>query len=254
MLRRAMAPKANYKISLVFQYDFTALIRQHVGSQNLPYSMKTTSHVMLLYLSSCQNYPDMREPRAKFGIIWVPDGRLFAIGAKSSSGGSTSAVEMLNTPNQASTFIVVWTNVASMSNPRESHGVAFFDGKFVAVGRPDECSVFALPSKDNVLGKWSAISQCPSPFALQALLPADNLLIGIRESVSVLLKLFTFHAFLQVIQCGFNLAALSSQSNISTHAINIRNVICSKDFSHRLLASRKCVTRNLIYNRTLFLP
>ncbi len=81
-------------------------------------------------------------------------------------------------------------------------------------------------------------------YALQPLLPADNLLIGIRESVSVLKK--TFHAFLQVIQYGFNLAALSSQTNISTQAINIRNVIFSKDFCHRLLVSWKCVTRHRI--------
>ncbi len=96
----------------------------------------------------------MREARAKFGIIWVPDGRLFAIGGKISSGGSTSTVEIIDTSSlgngQASTFNVVWTNVASMSNPRESHGVALLDGKLVAVGGTDECSVevFTLPTKD----------------------------------------------------------------------------------------------------------
>ncbi len=70
----------------------------------------------------------MREARVKFGIIWVPDGRLFAIGGKISSGGSTSTVEMLDT-NQISTSNAVWKSVASMSNPRESHGVAFLDGR-----------------------------------------------------------------------------------------------------------------------------
>ncbi len=133
----------------------------------------------------------MREPRANFGIIWVSDGRLFAIGGKISSGCSTSSVEMLDTSSwgngQTSTFNKVWINVASMSNPRESHGVAFLDGKLVAVGGTDERSVevFTLPTKDNVLGQWSTIYPLPSPFALQALLPVDNLLIGIRESVSV---------------------------------------------------------------------
>ncbi len=136
----------------------------------------------------------MREARAKFGIIWIPDGRLFAIGGKISSGGSTSTVEMFDTSRwgngQATTFNVVWTTVAPMSYPRESHGVAFLDGKLVAVGGTGECSVevFTLPCKDNVLGQWSTIYPLPSPFALQALLPADNLLIGIRESVSVILK------------------------------------------------------------------
>ncbi len=134
----------------------------------------------------------MREARANFGIIWVPDGRLFAIGGKICSGDSTSTVEMLDTSSlgngRTSTFNVVWTNVASMSNPRESHGVAFLDGKLVAVGGTNECSVevFTLPTKDNALGQWSTIYPLPSPFALQALLPADNLLIGICESVSVL--------------------------------------------------------------------
>ncbi len=108
---------------------------------------------MLFYLSSWQKYPHMREPRANFGIIWIPDGRLFAIGGKISSGGSTSTVEMFDTSRwgnvQASTFNVVWIAVASMSNPRESHGVAFPDAKLVAVGGTRECSVevFTLPCR-----------------------------------------------------------------------------------------------------------
>ncbi len=144
----------------------------------------------------------MREARAKFGIIWIPDGRLFAIGGKISSGGSTSTVEMLDISSLGNgrASNIVWTNVASMSNPRESHGVAFLDGKLVAVGGTDECSVevFTLPTKDNVLGQWSTIYPLPSPFALQALLPVDNLLIGIRELGSFFSKVDTFHACLEV--------------------------------------------------------
>ncbi len=145
----------------------------------------------------------MREARAKFGIIWVPDGRLFAIGGKISSGGSTPTVEMLDTSNHASTANGVWTPVASMSNPRESHGVAFLDGKLVAVGGTDERSVetFTLPTKDNVHGQWSTIYPLPSPFALQALLPVDNLLIGIRKFGSLFSQYNTFHACLQMIPC-----------------------------------------------------
>ncbi len=64
------------------------------------------------------------------------------------------------------------------------HGVEFLGGKFVAVGANDECSVavFTLPTRNNILGQWSAIYM--SPFALQAFLPVNNLLIGIRESDS----------------------------------------------------------------------
>ncbi len=133
----------------------------------------------------------MQKARANFGIIWVPDGRLFAIGGTISSGGPTSTVEMLETSHfgnsPASSSIAVWAFVAPMSNPRESHSVAFLDGKFVAVGGLDESSVevFTLPNKDSVLGQWSTIYPLPSPFTLQALLPVDNLLIGIRESRSV---------------------------------------------------------------------
>ncbi len=158
----------------------------------MPYSMKTTSRVMLFYLSSWQKYPDMHEARAKFGIIWVPDDRLFAIGGKISSGGSTSTVEMLDTTNQIISN-AVWKSVASMSNPRESHGVVFLDGKLVAVGGTEERSVevFTLPTKDNVLGQWSTIYPLPSPSALQALLPVDNLLIGIRESGLLLCRLLS---------------------------------------------------------------
>ncbi len=146
----------------------------------------------------------MREARAKFGSIWVPDGRLFAIGGQINSSGSTPTVEMLDTSNLgnggASTYNVVWTNVASMSNPRESHGVAFLDGKLVAVGGNDDrnAETFTLPTKDNVLGQWSTIYPLPSPFALQTLLPVDNLLIGIRKSDSAFSTKNALHAFLQV--------------------------------------------------------
>ncbi len=132
----------------------------------------------------------MREARAKFGIIWIPDGRLFAIDGQINSGGSTPTVKMLDTFNLgnggASTYNALWTNVASMSNSRESHGVAFVDGKLVAVGGNEDRSVetFTLPTKSNGLGQWSTIYPLPSPFALQALLPVDNFLIGIRESDS----------------------------------------------------------------------
>ncbi len=52
----------------------------------------------------------------------------------------------------------------------------------MAVGGTDSVEVFSLPTKDNVLGQWSTIYPLPSAFALQALLPVNNLLIGIRES------------------------------------------------------------------------
>ncbi len=133
----------------------------------------------------------MQKARANFGITWMPDGRLFAIGGTISSGGPTSTVEMLETScvgnSQTSSPSGAWAFVAPMLNPRESHSVAFLDGKLVAVGGIDESSVevFTLPNKDNVLGQWSTIYPLPSPFTLQALLPVDNLLIGIRESRSV---------------------------------------------------------------------
>ncbi len=166
----------------------------------------------------------MREARVKFGIIWVPDGRLFAIGGKISSGGSTSTVEMLDTTNQISTSNAVWKSVASMSNPRESHGVAFLDGKLVAVGGTDECSVevFTLPTKDNVLGQWSTIYPLPSPLTLQALLPVDNLLIGIRESGLPICRLLSVVLLAK---------ALPFEGNIGTTKLvfekKIRNVIYS---------------------------
>ncbi len=76
----------------------------------------------------------------------------------------------------------------------------FLKGKLVAVGGTDERSVeiFTLPTKDNVLGPWSTIYPLPSPFALQALLPVDNLLTGIRELGSLFSKTDTIHACLQV--------------------------------------------------------
>ncbi len=162
----------------------------------------------------------MREARAKFGIIWVPDGRLFAIGGKVSSGGSTSTVEMLDTTNQISTSNAVWKSVASMSNPRESHGVAFLDGKLVAVGGTNECSVevFTLPTKDNALGQWSTIYPLPSPFALQALLPADNLLIGICESVSVLSHFTLVHGLFNPVFLLSVLSTCKPECNIGTAA------------------------------------
>ncbi len=47
------------------------------------------------------------------------------------------------------------------------------------------------------------IYSLPSPFALQALLPVDNLLIGIRELGSLFSKVDTTHPCLQVIKCGY---------------------------------------------------
>ncbi len=133
----------------------------------------------------------MHEARANFKVIWVPDGRLFAIGGKFRSGAPTTTVEMLDTSclgnNATSASRGGWSFVASMAHPRESHGVALLDGKLVAVGGINESSVevFTVPAEDNVLGQWSTIYPLPSPFTLQALLPVDNLLIGIRESQSV---------------------------------------------------------------------
>ncbi len=129
----------------------------------------------------------MREARAKFGITWLPDGRLFAVGGKISSGGSTATVEMLDTSfiGSAPSSILKggWKYLAPMSKPRESHGVAFLDDKLVAVGGTDErtVEVFTLPTNGNALGQWSTIYPLPSPFALRALLPFENLLIGIRK-------------------------------------------------------------------------
>ncbi len=129
----------------------------------------------------------MQVARVNFGIIWAPDGRLFAIVGKTSSGGPTPTVEMLDNLCFESSLPFMpkgrWTFVASMLTPRKSHGVAFLDGKLVAVGGTDEQSVevFTLPTNDNALGQWNTIYPLPSQFALQALLPFDNLLIGIRK-------------------------------------------------------------------------
>ncbi len=134
----------------------------------------------------------MQETRANFVIIWVPDGRLFAIGGTIGSCGSTPTVEMFDTSCFGSKLSSLrkggWTFVAPMSKPRESHGVALLDGKLVAVGGADEYSVevFTLPTKENFLGQWSTIYPLPSPFTLRALLPVDNILIGIREILFVI--------------------------------------------------------------------
>ncbi len=45
---------------------------------------------------SWQTLPKMQTPRADFGVVWVPDGRIFAIGGNAGPGGPTATVEVLD--------------------------------------------------------------------------------------------------------------------------------------------------------------
>ncbi len=98
----------------------------------------------------------MNTPRCLFGLEWIPDGRLLAVGGIGSDRSPTATVEMLECswgategPTESK-----WRYVAPMLGLRAAHGVCYFAGKVLAVGGKDDATVecFALPSTCNDIG------------------------------------------------------------------------------------------------------
>ncbi len=124
----------------------------------------------------------MLEPRSDFGIAWMPDGHLFAIGGNTGASGPTGSVEMLlvaNTTNTTDTG--TWKYVAPLPTARKCHAVAVLEGKIIVAGGLDECGVkyFTPPSDYDKLGQWTSIYPLPNPMRLLSLFPIKLGFIGI---------------------------------------------------------------------------
>ncbi len=125
----------------------------------------------------------MQTPRVRFGAVWLPDGRLFAIGGNAGQVDSTDKVEMLvcsNQDNNAATQ-VDWKPVRPLVKARESHSAAYIGGKVVVVGGANECTVecFTLPTEQEPMGQWTLLYPLPQPLEMKALVPVENVLIGV---------------------------------------------------------------------------
>ncbi len=133
----------------------------------------------------------MLEPRSDFGIAWMPDGRLFAIGGNRGASGQTSSVEVLHCCNAhvATTTPATdtWTYVAPLSTARQCHAVTVLEGKIIVAGGREECGVeyFAPPSDFNKLGQWTSIYPLPNPIKLLSLLPIKFGFIGICKAYAI---------------------------------------------------------------------
>ncbi len=146
-------------------------------------------HVSRTHFSNCswQTRPNMQTPRSDFGIVWVPDGRIFAIGGNTGAGGTTATVEVLDCCDvQTATTIGTWSYVAPLPRARQCHAVTFLEGKVIVAGGSWECGVecFSLPSAVDRMGQWTSIHPLPKPMNLLALLPYDFCFIGICKTPS----------------------------------------------------------------------
>ncbi len=115
----------------------------------------------------------MNTPRCLFGLEWIPDGRLFAVGGYGGDREPTASVEMLECSWEARDGPATskWRYVAPLLGARVKHGVCFFAGKLLAVGGENAATVecFTLPSAGNEVGEWTRIRP----------LNQDNTLVGV---------------------------------------------------------------------------
>ncbi len=132
----------------------------------------------------------MLEPRSDFGIAWLPDGRLFAIGGNRGASGQTSSVEMLHycsarkAATTPATAIDTWSYVAPLPTARQCHAVTVLEGKIIVAGGLEERGVeyFTPPSDVNKRGQWTSIYPLPNPMTILALLPIKFGFIGICKA------------------------------------------------------------------------
>ncbi len=129
----------------------------------------------------------MQTQRADFGVVWVPDGRIFAIGGNAGPSGPTATVEVLHcSDGQTATTTGMWSYVAPLPNPRQCHAVTFLEDKVIVAGGNGERGVdcFRLPSAVSKMGQWTSIYPLPKPMDFLVLLPVDLGFIGICKTLS----------------------------------------------------------------------
>ncbi len=129
----------------------------------------------------------MLEPRPDFGIAWMPDGRLFAIGGSTGATVQTGSVEMLHCWNTEATTTNAtdgWTYVAPLPTARQCHAVTVLEGKVIVAGGLEERGVeyFTPPCDFDELCQWTSIYSLPNPMCLLSLLPIKFGFIGICKT------------------------------------------------------------------------
>ncbi len=134
----------------------------------------------------------MTTARAKFPLVWSPDGRLFAVGGIGDNKKPTASVEMLDCPwDTEGEAGSVWKPVAPMNRKRYFHGACFFEGKLFAAGGMDEESVecFVMPSVYLPNGQWTTVRPVTHNICLKGLFPFNGGLLMVGEWFTMYLKL-----------------------------------------------------------------
>ncbi|BHF60266.1 Kelch [Sparganum proliferum] len=139
----------------------------------------------VVFHDSCEAYspvsnrwsplPEMNAIRTSFAAVWLPDGRVFAIGGlqgnAESSGSYLSSVEMLQRPftkqsGDEDKSPAQWTFVAPMLGARACHAAAAVGDKIVVVGgladpTPGQylvtAELFSPPKDDSSKGQWTSL-------------------------------------------------------------------------------------------------
>ncbi len=127
----------------------------------------------------------MNTPRYFFGLEWIPDGRLFAVGGKTDGRTRIATVEMLECSWEAEGGPATskWRYVAPLLAPRRMHGVRFFAGKLLAVGGSNDVAVecFTLPSAGDEMGQWTKVRPINRDMKLVGVLPFDEGLLCVGK-------------------------------------------------------------------------
>ncbi len=134
----------------------------------------------------------MTTARAKFPLVWSPDGRLFAVGGIDDNQTPTASVEMLYCPwDTEGEAGGAWKRVAPMCRSRQLHGACFFEGKLFAAGGMDEESVecFVMPSVYLPNGQWTMVRPLIHDSCLKGLFPFNGDLLMVGEWHTFYLKI-----------------------------------------------------------------
>ncbi len=144
---------------------------------------------------SWRRLPTMLQPRACFAIVWTPDGRLFAIGGNTTATDQTATVETLHCSNfdTEEPISTTWMYAAPLPSARASHAAAFICGKIIVMGGTNKCCVdcYTLPTSGNPEGQWTMLHPLPEPLEMIALIPVENVLIGVCTSLIIFRIVFS---------------------------------------------------------------
>lgn len=116
-------------------------------------------------VQSWQAMPELQSPRYDFNVVWLPDGRIFAIGGF--SGAHLRSVEML-VRNWAFSGLTEtsWRHITPMKSPRSDFAVVVWrDVVLVAGGNSETIELLTPPalSEPRARGQWTEIRLIESP-------------------------------------------------------------------------------------------